>query len=253
MIEASGMQRPMRGPVAFLIALVTGGAGCLLAFLVGDYLTRLYHVSDMEGGRAYAVVFLCAPAGFIAGFVTGLVVALKSPWPRFSGFLKTQGLSIVMIAGMGAAITGLFWIAADKPPRLDGKNLTLDFELRVPPAIKFPAEPTGSSIHASLYANDRDNRLAFIDFKSIRQENGAIIVPGTAALMSQSSNRSLLASIEGQGGASQFIPLKLRPAPRREDLAWSEWISATQRADLSPVAESERMALRYRVRLVDHE
>jgi hypothetical protein len=50
--------------------------------------------------------------------------------------------------------------------------------------------------------------------------------------------------------ASQFIELKIPPAPRKEDQGWSDWIFATQRADLSPVSEPEQMALRYRVRPV---
>ena len=44
-----------------------------------------------------------------------------------------------------------------------------------------------------------------------------------------------------------LIKLKLRAKPRMGDEAWSDWIPATERADLSPVPESERIAVRYRV------
>jgi len=40
-------------------------------------------------------------------------------------------------------------------------------------------------------------------------------------------------------------------APRKQDETWSDWILATQRADLTAVPESERMALRYRVQPID--
>jgi hypothetical protein len=50
---------------------------------------------------------------------------------------------------------------------------------------------------------------------------------------------------------SQFIELKISSAPPRQDETWSEWILATQRADLSPVPEPERFAARYRVRTAD--
>src|ERR1043166_4897531 len=53
--------------------------------------------------------------------------------------------------------------------------------------------------------------------------------------------------VQSEGGASQFIKLKLRATPRKEDEAWSDWITATERADLSPVPEPERIAVRYRV------
>ncbi len=37
----------------------------------------------------------------------------------------------------------------------------------------------------------------------------------------------------------------------KEDETWSDWISATQRADLTPVPKLERFAIRYRVQPVD--
>lgn len=68
-----------------------------------------------------------------------------------------------------------------------------------------------------------------------------MIVPATAVLMSHSANRSLLASIGNEPGASQFIDLKTLPAaPRKENETWSDWTLATQRADLTPVPELER-------------
>jgi hypothetical protein len=70
-------------------------------------------------------------------------------------------------------------------------------------------------------------------------------------LLSQTFNRDLPVSIESEGGASQFIKIKLRAKPRKEDEAWSEWITATERADLSPVPEPERIAVGYRVQPED--
>ena len=77
------------------------------------------------------------------------------------------------------------------------------------------------------------------------------MVPGHVPLLTHSKIRSLLASIGNEPVASQFIELRIPPAPRKDDETWSDWIFATQRADLSPVSEPERMALRYRVRPVD--
>ena len=102
-------------------------------------------------------------------------------------------------------------------------------------------------MHASLYANNRDNRYAELDYDKIATRDGYVFVPGKASLLSQTFNRDLFVSIEGEGGAGQFIKLKLRAKPRMGDEAWSDWITATERADLSPVPESERIAVRYRV------
>ena len=54
-----------------LIALVTAFAGSILALFVGDYLTTLTHVAEMEGQRGMTIFFLCVPLGIIAGLVIG--------------------------------------------------------------------------------------------------------------------------------------------------------------------------------------
>jgi hypothetical protein len=100
-------------------------------------------------------------------------------------------------------------------------------------------------LHASLFAN---NRYALLDYNKITSHDGYFFVPGKASLLSQTFNRDLLVSIENEGGASQFIKLKLRAKPRKEDEAWSDWMTATERADLTPATESERIAVRYQVR-----
>ena len=103
------------------------------------------------------------------------------------------------------------------------------------------------TLHASLYANYRDNRYALLDYDKIETRDGFVFVPGKASLLSQTFNRDLLVSIDSEGGASQFIKLRLRAKPNKEDEAWSDWMMATERADLSQVPEGERIAVRYRV------
>jgi len=91
-------------------------AATFIAIFAGDYLTRLYRVSDFEGQRGYAVIFLCAPLGMIAGFIVGLVAALRSRRPGLIGFLTTQRLSILLTCILAGLLTGILYLAADKPP-----------------------------------------------------------------------------------------------------------------------------------------
>jgi hypothetical protein len=142
-------------------------------------------------------------------------------------------------------------LVADKPPRIDGKRLALDFELRIPGAIKIPEQPDGYSIRVALYNNGRQDRYAFIDWSSISKQPDVTIIPGHVDLLTHSQSRSLFASIGDEPANSQFIELKLPASPRKEDETWSDWIVATQRADLSPVPEAEHFSLRYRIRQVD--
>jgi MFS family permease len=243
----------MRFLRVFAIGVITAVVGMFLAIFASDYLTRLYHVSDMEGQRGMAVIFLFGPLGLIVGFLIGVIAALRTHWSGFVGFIKTQGLCILIVIAVGAAVSGLLWLGADKPPKIDGKELVVEFELKIPPAMQIPEELNDYTIRASLYANNRDNRYASIDLKSITKQEGCVIVPGTAALMTHSANRSLFISIGNEPGASQFIDLKTLPAaPRKENKTWSDWTLARQRADLTPVPDPERIAVRYRVRPVDN-
>jgi hypothetical protein len=67
------------------------------------------------------------------------------------------------------------------------------------------------------------------------------MIPGGVPMLTHSKTRSLPASIGDEAVASQFIELRIPPAPRKKDETWSDWIFATQRADLSPVSEPDRM------------
>jgi len=231
----------------FLIALFTAFVGCLLAFFVGDYLTRLAHVPEMEGQRGMTVVFLCVPLGILAGLVIGIVSAVLVRRQGLDGFFIAQGWSLLIVCGVAGLLVGVPYLLSEKPPRIDGKRLELQFELRAPSTFQIPEQPDGYSIQVSLYTDNRQSRFAFIDWNAITRGVEYITIPGNVPLLTQSKNRSLLASIGNEPAGSQFIELKIPPAPSKQDETWSEWIFATQRADLSPVPEAKRFAVRYRV------
>ena len=241
--------RILRG---LLIALVTAFAGCILAFLVGDYLSRLAQVPEMEGQRGMTVFFLCVPLGIIAGLVIGITVSILVRQQGPVGFLIAQGWSLLVLCGVAGLVGGVPYLLSDKPPKLDGKRLDLQFELRAPATFKIPEQPDGYSIRVSLYTNNRQSRFAFIDWNSITKDAEHVVIPGKVPLLTHSKTRSLLASIGNEPVASQFVELtNLPPAPRKQDEAWSDWILATERADLTPIHDSERFAIRYRVHPIE--
>jgi len=241
----------MRVLRALFIALFTAFVGCVLAFLVGDYLSRLAHMSNMEGGRGMFVMFVCAPLGILVGLAIGIVSSILVRRQGPAGFFVAQGWSLLIVCGLAGLFAGIPCVLSDKPPTIDGKRLELQFELRAPTTFKIPERPDGYSIRVSLYANNRQNQYAFIDWNGITKDAEHATVPGHVPLLTHSKTRSLLASIGNEPVASQFIEVRIPPAPRKEDEAWSDWISATQRADLSPISEPERIAIRYRVRQVN--
>ena len=248
MSEVSDPSRRLHPALAIVVGVITSILGCILAFPVGDYLTRLLHVPDFEGQRGYALIFICVPLGLAAGFLIGLIVGLRTRRPGLAGFGAAQGLSILVTGLVAGLLIGVPYLLSDKPPRIDGKRLALDFELRIPAAIKIPEQPDGYSIRVALYNDGRQDRYAFIDWSSISKQAEVTIIPGHVDLLTHSQSRSLFASIGNEPANSQFIELKLPASPRQEDETWSDWITATQRADLSPVPEPEHFSLRYRVR-----
>jgi len=241
----------MRVLRALFIALITAFVGCVLAFFVGDYLTRLAQVPEMEGQRGMTVFFLCVPLGIAAGLVIGIVSAIVVRRQGFAGFLVAQGWSLLIVCGLASLLAGVPYLLSDKPPTIDGKHLELQFELRAPATFKIPDQPDGYSIRVCLYTDNRQNQYAFIDWNGITKDAEHATVPGHVPLLTHSKTRSLLASLGNEPVASQFIELRIPPSPRKEDETWSDWIFATQRADLSSVSDPDRMALRYRVRPID--
>src|SRR5215469_12944280 len=151
--------RILRG---LLIALLTAFAGCILAVFVGDYLTKLAHVPEMEGQRGMTVVFLCVPLGIITGLIIGITVSIVVRRQGPAGFLVAQGWALLVVCGVAGLLGGVPYLLSDKPPKLDGKPLDLEFELRMPATFEIPKQPDGYSIRVSLYTNNRQSDYAFI-------------------------------------------------------------------------------------------
>jgi hypothetical protein len=242
------MMRFVRGLV---IALLTAVAGCVLAVPIGDYLTKLAHVPEMEGQRGMTVFFLCVPLGIMAGLVVGVIASIVVRRQGPTGFFIALGWSLLIVCGIAGLLGGVPYLLSDKPPMIDGKRLELQFELRAPATVKLPEQPDGYSIRVALYSDNRQSGFAFIDWNGITKGAEHVTIPGHLSLLTHSKSRSLLASIGNEPAASQFIELKnLSPTPRKQDEVWSDWIFATAQADQSPIPGVERFAIRYRVRPV---
>jgi len=206
-----------------------------------------------HGRRSRHVRRVCVRAAWNFGGL-GDWNRVSSIWVRRqgpTGFLIAQGWSLLIVCGLAGLLAGVPYLLSDKPPTVDGKRVELQFELRAPATFTIPDQPDGHSIRVSLYADNRQDEYAFIDWSGIIKDPEHATIPGHVPLLTHSKTRSLLASIGNEPVASQFIELRIPPKPRKDDEAWSDWIFATQRADLSPVSESERMAIRYRVRPVN--
>jgi len=185
----------MRVLRSLLIALLTAFAGCILAVFVGDYLTKLAHVPEMEGRRGMTVLFLCVPLGILTGLVIGTISSVVVQRRGSTGFLIAFGWSLLMICGVAGLLGGISYLLSDKPPKIDGKFLKLDFEVRVPPSIQLPAEMHDYTVSVSLYTDGTQTRVAQIDPRSIKKDSTGATFSGTVPILSHAARRQLFPAI----------------------------------------------------------
>src|SRR5436305_13693746 len=174
----------MKALRVIVISLLTAIAGAVLSVVASLYVTELYHVSDLEGERGMLIFFALAPLGLIVGFIIGLVVALRSRGTGFGGFAKAQGIALGIAIGLAAIVSDILYLAADHPPKLDGKSLALEFELKTPPTLKLPPQPSEQTPHASLYATGRHNPYALLEYYKIASRHHYVFVSAQAPSLS---------------------------------------------------------------------
>src|SRR5438094_5609452 len=179
----------MRVVRGLVIAFLTAFAGCILAVFVGDYLTKLAHVPEMEGQRGMTVFFLCVPVGILAGLVIGTVASITVRRRGPAGFFTAQGWSLLIICAIAGLLVGVPYLVSDKPPKINGRHVELQFELRAPATFRISEQPDGYSIRVSLYTDNRQSRFAFIDWSAITKDDEHGTISGNAALLTHTNTR----------------------------------------------------------------
>jgi hypothetical protein len=227
-----------------LIALLTGVAGAVLAFIGGDMATRAHNVSNFEGGRAMGLVFLIVPAGLLVGLVIGVVVARNVGEPGFSGFAKAQGIALLAATGLAVLAFGFAILRAPRTPTLDGQPLVLDFEVRMPDGRDVPSADDFTVLMTSRgYGDDRRN--ADLQLDSTSSSEGRVVIPARAPLNTTTTQRFLV--VNDVGGKYYWFDLPLRAKPKALDLEWSDWWPAPGKSATADVNGNGGFQIRYRV------
>lgn len=235
----------MRWPAAIGIGAVCAIVGCVLGFALGDVITRAYKVSDFEGGRGYAVVFLFVPAGMFLSLAIGIAVARASHGTGAGGFFKAQGIALLASAGTLGALSGIALLLADRAPKIGGKALQLEFEIRIPTDQPVPDDLKTASLTASFYENKDNNRFADLAFDKVTRDSGFVTVPGTAYIGGHSTYRMLSAYLGG--GESHVFEIRISPGPVARDMEWSGWEKTRDPLGANESRTGERWQVRYRV------
>ena len=214
----------------------------LIAVLCVDW----YRVPSREGADGFFVVFL-ALLGAMGGFLIGLLAALLLLFKRKAGFLIALGLTIGSTILLLAIITGVAWLAADLPPKIEGKKLVLEFEVRMPASFAPAVSDDFNHAYAMVTRDhgDRASRVGPLSFKEARSENGSLIVPATVFLHTSDSGKSLALGVGDR--PVQYYNLPVPGRPTRREMEWSDWMPGPTFGDVDKIHPEERMAVRYRV------
>jgi MFS family permease len=201
----------MSWKIALLVALLSGLVTAIVTAPVASKVTDMQGVSDFEGNRGYLVAFLLIPAGFIGGFLLGLVGTKLVGAVQWAQFWKAAGLSIALGQVALFGIAGLSVLSIPRPPKHNGHLLALEVEVSVPLARMTPHAQEPDQIRLSLYAGPKDNAYATVDRSRFREEGGYLVVPAVAELNSHSAMRTLSFHIEEHTWLAFDLPLPPTP------------------------------------------
>lgn len=234
--------------LSLVVALLTAVAGCLGAGFLADVCVGWYRISSREGGSGYFILFM-GLLGLVAGFVVGLICARVVAASAQPGFLKALGLGLGASAGLLAVIAALAWLAADFPPRLEGRLLVVEAEVRLPPGRPRPVVGEGElySWHVTLTADGPGRRQSL---EPLRTRDAALLegrwsLPTTLDLDTTDPGKSLGVKLGGDT-QTQYFRMTLPGRPTRRDFEWSPWLTQATWGDLTPVPAAEACQVRYR-------
>ena len=239
----------MRWLPAGLVGLVTGAITAFVGAYAADLGTRWHRVPDMEGQRGMAIAFLFIPLAFVVGLVVGIVVARRGgDVGSFAAGLARLAKAVGVALGLVAVTLGFAWLTTNHPPTIDGQELVLEWEMRLPPGFTPRDSLSHHDFRVGLVASADDRDYTRIRFDQVAQDDSFVVVTGSGYLRSRASRS--LSMTWGPFDAHnpvQFVELPLAPVPSRRDMAWTDWMPLTQYMDLTPVPAERRALVRYRV------
>jgi hypothetical protein len=233
--------------LTIFIGILTAAVGAIGAGLVANAAVDWYHITSREGASGYFVVFM-GLVGMIGGLIIGIVAARIVATGSLPGFFKGLGLAFGTTITLLAAIGGLAWLAADLPPKIDGKELELAVEVRCPTGFELPREASSLySWYVSLTAShgSRSQGIGALRLQEATQVDGRWIIPATVFLHTSDPGKSLGVGMAGH--PQQFFSLPLPSQPSRKDMDWSAWRDDPHFGNLSKPSPEAALAMRFRV------
>lgn len=212
--------------IATITGLLTGVVGLFSVGFLGNLCVSWYRVSPREGGAGYFVIAL-ALLGAVSGFIVGLATTyFVAPDHTGLGFLKAFGTSTGVALALTGVATLLCWMLADIPPTVDGKELSIEVEIRLPAGESIPAVYDEDKNRFELARISRHRRASSwpgkMDFAKANQVDGRWIIPASALLYTRRGMRVIEIQIDGRPMEGFGVTLPANPSLRFTE--WSDWL-----------------------------
>ena len=228
---------------SILIGVLTGVVALFCAGLTAAGSASWHRMSNFEGAAGYFVV-LVAILGGIVGFFLGVVTSRMMANPVF---FKALGLSCGITVGIAAIAALISWVVADIPPKIAGRELELEVEIRLPLGEPKPATSPETKSHLRLGSVinhvQRKSKMGKLNLDAARLERGRWIIPGSVFLFTTRGKRSVDGEIDCKSIGGFIIPLPARPSAKYEQ--WSDW--GPQPPAGSPPWPNDKPSYRFRV------
>lgn len=226
------------------IALLTGPFGLVCAGVVAGISMKWYSISD-AAGRGYFVAYTAFFGGIASGIVAIIVSRIVAGWEE-PGFFKGLGWSCLAVLTLSLLALLLSRGNAHVPPRIAGKNLMLEIEMRLPAADATPpAEREGTpafTLGCVIRHVQRKSREGAVHLDRVRQEDGRWIIPASVFPFTTRGLRTITMQLGGKSAGGFIVPLPGRPRLRHSE--WSDWGPRGTRSRPWPDTES---SFRFRV------
>jgi len=156
-------------------------------------------------------------------------------------FWSALGATLGLAAGATLVITGLIWLVTDHAPRIDGRPIEIQAELRFPPGTKLDAVRTTNG-YATIARNGQGDTRGFgrFDFQAAQEIDGRVTLPISMELETSASKKLLHVAMND--GPLLYFPLSFGSKPTPKDFEWTGW--------LAPEQGDNAYELRYRVRVI---
>lgn len=233
----------------FSIALLSGLLGLVCAGFIAAFCADWFRISNFEGKAGFFMVAVAMLGGIAAFFVGPLAMRLITAG-AVPGFFKRLIVAWGAVLAISLAALAICRWFADVAPKMDGKSLALEIEVRCPKTFVLPKVVDEYGVTAEVYLPRRARQpIANLRLDDAKTVEGFLIVPVTVPLATSSSQKSL--EVRFDKSHSLTFGLPLRSQPRASDREWSNWIESGWDAGKSEPAKEAKFNLRFRVATVE--